>query len=815
MKTMWQDLRYGVRMLVKSPGFTFVAIIALALGIGANTAIFSVVNAVLLRTLPYEHAQRLVKVYGASPQVPESRAPLSYPDFLDYKTQAKTFEYFAAYQQIGTSLFIGDEPERVLGTEATADLFPLLGVEPEVGRVFTAEDDRPGAPSVIVISHGLWQRLFNSDPNIVGREVRRGSRTVTVIGVMSPDFKFPVEAEKVDFWTPLVAETALSDATTLTNRDSRFLPVVGKLKPGATLEAAAAEMDTLARGIEQRFPATHTGNRVRLLSLHTDVVGDIRPALLVLLGAVAFVLLIACANVANLLLARAGARGKEIAVRTALGASRWRIMRQLLTESLLLSLMGGALGLLLAWWGVDLLVAEMPADLPRASEISLDGRVLVFTLAVSLLTGIFFGLAPALQASKPDLNETLKEGGRGSTEGGRNRVRGLLVVSEVALSLVLLVGAGLLIKSFFQLLNANPGYDTARVLSVTLPLSKSKYPEPGQQIAFLQQVAERVKALPGVESVGATNQLPLGNRETRNTFNVEGRPPAAPGQRLAARNQVVTAGYFRAMNIPLRRGRAFAEQDAQNSTPVIIINEALAQRYFGAEDPLGQRILIEDENNNPLPPREIVGIVGNVRHNSLEEEEYSEYYVPFAQAPEPQLVVVARTAGDVDPAGIAPAVRAAIRELDRQQLIWEVRTMRERVARSIAPRRFTMLLLGCFAFVALLLAAIGIFGVMSYTVTQRTHEIGIRLALGAQTGDMLKMIVGQGMALALVGIGLGLIGAFVVTRLLASLLFGVSTTDPLVYAGVATLLTVIALLACYIPARRAMRVDPMVALRYE
>ena len=815
MKTLWQDVRFGARMLLKNPGFTFIAVLALALGIGANTAIFSVVNAVLLRTLPYEHAERLVKVYGATSQEPESRAPFSYPDFLDYKTQAANFEYFAAYQQIGTSLFVGDGPERVSGTEATTDLFPLLGVEPEIGRVFKAEEDRADAPSVIVISHGLWQRLFNSDPNIVGREVRRGSRTVTVIGVMPPAFKFPVEAEKVDFWVPLVAETARTDASTLTSRDSRFLPVVAKLKRGATLAAASAEMDTLARGIEQRFPATHTNNRVRLLPLLDDVVGDIRPALLVLLGAVGLVLLIACANVANLLLARAAARGKEIAVRTALGASRTRIVRQLLTESLLLSLTGGALGLLLAWWGVDLLVAAAPADAPRITEISLDARVLVFTFAASLLTGIVFGLAPALQASKLDLNEMLKEGGRGSTEGGRGRIRSLLVVSEIALSLMLLVGAGLLIKSFFHLLNSNPGFDTAHVLSVTLPLSRSKYPEPGQQTAFLQQVIERVKALPGVESVGATNQLPLGNKELRNTFNIEGRPPAAPGQRLSARNQIVTTDYFRAMNIPLRRGRAFAERDARNSAPVIIINDALAARYFGTEDPLGRRILIEDENNNPLPPREIVGVVGNVRHNTLDEEEFSEYYVPFLQTPDSQLVLVARTTDAVKPASLAPAVRATIKELDRQQLIWEVQTMGERVARSVAPRRFTMLLLGCFAFVALLLAAVGIFGVMNYTVTQRTHEIGIRLALGAQRGDVMKMIVGQGMLLALLGVGLGLAGAFAATRVLASLLYEVSATDPLIFSAVALVFTAVSLLASYVPARRAMKVDPMVALRYE
>ncbi|MFN2455438.1 MAG: ABC transporter permease [Pyrinomonadaceae bacterium] len=815
MQTLWQDIRYGARMLLKHKGFTLIAVFALALGIGANTAIFSVVNAVLLKALPYTDAERLVTVYGAGPQTTDGRAPLSYPDFVDYKTQSKTLQPFAAYQQIGTTLTLNAEPERVLGTEVSADLFPLLGIQPLLGRAFTAADDSNGAPPVIVISHNFWQQHFNADPNIVGREIKRGTRSVTVIGVMPQGFKFPAQAEKVDVYLPLVAELARTSPGLLTARDERFMPVVARLAAGATLEAAQTEMDGLARRIEQQFPATHTGDRIRLVSLHEDIVSDIRPALLVLLGAVGFVLLIACANVANLLLARAASRGKEMAIRTALGASRARVVRQLLTESLLLAMAGGALGLLLAWWGIDLLAASIPADVPRASDVNLDARVLLFTFAASLVTGIVFGLAPALASSKSDVSESLKEGGRGSTVGGSNRARSLLVVSEVALSLMLLVGAGLLVRSFFQLLNTNPGYDTARVLSVTLPLSRAKYSEPEQKSAYLAQVIERIKALPGIEAVGATNQLPLGSTEFRNTFKIEGRPPAPPDQRLAARNHIATADYFRAMGIPLKRGRAFTDADQKSSSPVIVINDTLARRYFPNEEPVGKRIVIEDESNNPLPPREIVGVIGNVRHTGLDEKEFPEYYVPFLQNPDSQIVLAVQAAEAIEPASLAPAVRSAIKELDKDQLIWETRTMRERVAQSVAPRRFTMLLLGVFALVALLLASVGIFGVMNYTVAQRTHEIGIRIALGAQTRDVLRLVFKQGLTLILSGVLIGLLAAALLTRVIASLLFEVSAIDPATFVFVPLLLVGVALLACYIPARRATKVDPMIALRYE
>ncbi len=820
MASLWQDLRYGVRILVKSPGFTVSVIIALALGIGVNTAIFSVVNAVLLRALPYENAGRLLVIYGGGARDAVIDAPLSYPDFVDYKNGAQTLEHVAAYSKSGTFISAGSgEPERVWGAEVSAELFPLLGVNPLLGRFFTIEEDQPGGPSVVVLSHGLWQNRFGSDPDLVGREIKMGlsGRSFTVVGVTPPGFEFPLSAEGSDYYyRPFTAMTARTDPSVLSNRSTRFMPVVASLKPGVALEQAAAELDTITSRLAAQYPDVNAGRRVRLVSMHEDLVGNIRPALLVLLGAVGFVLLIACANVANLSLVRASARGKEIAVRTALGASRWRLMRQLLTESLLLALVSGALGLLLATWGVDLLKALAPGNIPRFSEVGLDHRVLIFTLGISALTGVVFGLAPAWQASQFDLSISLQEGGRGSTEGARrNRTRSLLIVTEVALSLLLLVGAGLLLKSFVRLLNADPGYTAARVLTMLIPLPYStNYSSPEQQHAFFREAIERTRSLPGVEAAAAVNVLPLGNRETRTTFNIDGRPPAAPETQIAARNPIITSDYFRVMSISVQRGRAFTDRDAADAPPVAVINEVFARRYFPNEEPLGQRLITDDENNNPLPPREIVGVVGNVRLGSLDEEEIPEFYVPFFQSSDGQMNLVVRSSTS-DPAVLASAVRGVIKELDKGLAVWETRTMDERVAQSVAPRRFNALLLGCFAFVALIIAAIGIYGVMAYSVTQRTHEIGIRMALGAQSGDILRLVVGRGMSLALIGVVCGLAAAVAMTRVMKSLLYEVSATDPLIFAGVAALLTLVALAACYVPARCAAKVDPMVALRYE
>ncbi|MBA2732355.1 MAG: ABC transporter permease [Acidobacteria bacterium] len=821
MKTLWQDMRYGVRMLLKNPAFTFIAVLALALGIGANTAIFSVVNAVLLRSLPFENGDRLVVIYAENSSdgnnsVPD-KAPFSFPDFKDYKDQAQGLQYVSSYSTNGTVVTSGgEEPERIFGADVSADLFPMLGVKPLLGRVFTPEEDQAGQPSVIVLGYGLWQRRFGGDKEIIGREIKLGARSMTVIGVMPPDFKFPVQAEKSDYYMPFTAEMARYNADAMGNRDNRSMPIVASLKPGATLQQAQVEIETIANRLTQQYPATNTNWHARLISMHEDVTGDIRPALLVLLGAVGFVLLITCANVANLLLARAASRHKETAIRTALGASRGRIMRQLLTESLLLSFAGGALGLLLAVWGIDLLVAASPASVPRLGEIALDNRVLGFTLAVSALTGIIFGLAPAFNSSKTNLNESLKEGSRGSTEGARrSRVRSLLVVSEIALSLVLLVGAGLLIKSFVRLLDTSPGYEAGSVLSVTLPVSRSKYPTPEQQTTYVQELMTRTRALPGVEAVAITNLLPLGLRDRLNTFNIEGRPPAAPGARTAARNSVVTPDYFRTMSIPVQRGRSFTERDRDDTPPVIIVNEALAKRYFPGEEAVGKRIILDDDvTNEPLPSREIVGVVGNVRHNGLDEEVQPEYYNPFFQMPDRQMDLVVRSA-NANPAALASTVRATIKGVDKDQLIWEVKTMDERISQSVAPRRFQMTLLGVFAALALVLASIGIYGVMSYAVTQRTHEIGLRMALGAQTKDVLRLVVGRGMMLAGLGIAAGLAASFALTRVMASLLYGVSATDPVTFTGIALLLAVVAFLASYIPARRATKVDPMIALRYE
>jgi putative ABC transport system permease protein len=822
MRTLWQDLRFGLRTLLKSPGFAFVAVVALALGIGVNTAIFSVVNTVLLRALPYENSARLVNIYTGGTQSGEPTGPLSYPDLLDYRAQAGSLEYVAGYQGVGTVLSTGagDEPERVRGTEAMADLFPALGVRAARGRVFTRDEDREGGPVVIVISDGLWRRRFGADPSVVGREVRLGlsGRPATVLGVMPPGFKFPPdEADTIDYYIPFVTENARANADSMKARDSIFISTVAKLRDGVSVEQAAAEVSTVTARLSAQYPETNTGRRTRVVSLHEDLVGQTRPALLILLGAVGLVLLIACANVANLLLSRAAARGREIAVRTALGATRARVVRQLLTESMLLSFAGGGAGLVLAVWGVDAIVKLSPANVPRLAETSVDARVFIFALGVSVLTGVVFGLAPALAASKTDLAGSLKEGGRSGSAGvARGRMRSALVVTEIALALVLLVGAGLLLRSFRNLLTTDPGYSPERVLAVTVAINSKRFTDGPARAAYFRDAVGRIEGLPGVEAAGLTRLLPLGRSDIFNTFNIAGRPPFAPGERTGARSHTVSPGYFRTLSIPVRRGRAFADTDTKDSPPVILVNEAFARKYFTGEEPLGQHVILDDSENKPLPPREVVGVVANLHFGKLNDEEVPEYYVPFEQSPASSCEVVVRAKGE-DAAALVPSVRAALKEGGgaADVLIWETRTMDELVGRSVAPQRFNAALLGLFATLAVLLAAVGIYGVMSYAVTQRTHEIGIRMALGAQTRDVLRMVVGQGMLLAAVGLGLGLLGALALTRLMTSLLYGVSATDPTAFAVAAALLAAIALVACLVPARRATRVDPMVALRYE
>ncbi|HEX8501471.1 MAG TPA: ABC transporter permease [Pyrinomonadaceae bacterium] len=820
MKTLLQDIRFGLRTLLKSPGFTLVAVVALALGVGANTAIFSAVNTVLLRALPYENSARLVALYtGADPAAPEPRGPLSYPDLLDYREQAKSLEYVAGYQGVGTVMSTGpgDEPERVRGFEVMADLFPALGARAARGRVFTREEDRKDGPAVVVISDGLWRRRFGAMPDAVGREVRLGlsGRAATVVGVMPPGFKFPPgESDAVDYYIPFVTENMRRGEAALNGRDSVWIDTVAKVREGFTVEQAAAEVATVAARLEAQYPDSNTKRRGRAVSLHEDLVGPVRPALLVLLGAVGLVLLIACANVANLLLARAASRSREIAVRTALGASRWRVVRQLLTESMLLSAAGGAAGLLLAVWGVEAIVRLSPATLPMLAETSIDTRVFLFALGVTALTGVVFGLAPALQASKADLSVSLKEGGRGGSAGAaRARLRAALVVSEVALSLLLLVGAGLLVKSFRRLVTTDPGYSPARVLAVTVALNTQRFADGDARAAYFREAVARISQLPGVESAGLTRLLPLGRSDIWIDFEIAGRPPFAPGASHSGRSYIASPGYFRTLGIPLKSGRGFAETDAKNSPPVILINEALARKHFPGQEPLGRRLALSPDDGKTVE-REIVGVVGNVRFEAFNADEVPEFYVPFEQAPSAVSEVVVRAKGE-DAAALSASVRGALKGVDPNLLIWETRTMDELVGRWTAPQRFNVALLGLFAALALLLAAVGIYGVMSYTVTQRTHEIGIRMALGARGRDVLTMVVRQGMLLTLAGLGLGLVGSLALTRLMSGLLYGVSPTDPLVFAAVSLLLAAVALVSCLVPARRATKVDPMVALRYE
>jgi len=810
MDLLWKNLVYSVRMLLKRPSLTIVAIIAIGLGIGANTAIFSVVNTVLLQPLPYEHPEQLVRIASEQRnQALDGRGAFSIPDFLDVQKSSTTLEYVAVFQGAGTMVTEGGDPERVLGVAVTADYFPLLRVKPVLGRVFTRDEDKPGAADVVLISYGLWQRRFGGDPNIIGREVNLGGKT-TVIGIMPPGFQYPITDEPQDFWEPMFPAQWLTKEAR-EERANRFMSVIGRLKPGVTIAQAKADLDLLSKQIEQQSPQSNTNVIFNAVSLHEDITRDYRSALLIMLGAVGLVLLIACANVANLLLARAAARQKEVAIRMALGASRGRIASQLLTESVLLSLVGAAVGLLLASWGMDLLVAYGPADVPRLRAVSLDRYVLLFTFGVATLTGILFGLAPALHASKPDPGNTLKESGRGFSLAGRNWMRSALIVSEVALSLMLLVGAGLLIHSFWRLLKTDAGFDPKGVLALDVPLSRTTYKTPELQSAAFQQLIGRMKTLPGVRDVSVTSNVPLTDFDVELSFQIEGRAPYKPGQEATSDYTVTGADYFRTMSIPLMQGRLFTDQDGTNSPQVIVVSDAFVKRYFPNENPIGRRIIFDGKDEKP---REIIGVVGDVRRNGLDVDVEPEMYVSHIQNPERRLNLMIRTEAR-DASQIAQAARAEVKAFDPNQIIWRTRTLDELLGTSVAPRRFNMLLLGIFAGVALALAAVGLYGVMSYSVSWRTHEIGIRMALGAKRADVLRLVVRQGMTMTLIGLAIGLAGAFLLSRVMVGLLYGVSHNDPLTFAGVSIVLLGVALLACLIPARRATRVDPIVALRTE
>jgi len=810
METLWKNLTYSVRMLLKRPSLTIVAIIAMGLGIGANTAIFSVVNTVLLRPLPFQQPEQLVTLATEQrDQALDGRGTFSVPDLLDLQSRASTLEAVASVQRSGTMVTEGGEPERLIGAVVTADYFQVFKVNPILGRVFTRDEDKPGGPSVIVISYSLWQRRYGGDRNIIGREVDLGGKT-TVIGVLPAGFEFPISDEKQDYWEPMMSAAFLTPQTRET-RDDRFLGVVGRMKSGVAIEQAKAELDVLSKQIEQQYPKTNTNIVFTVGSMHEDITRDYRPALLVMFGAVGLVLLIACANVANLLLARIAARQKEVAIRTALGASRGRIVMQFLIESMLLSLAGGAVGLLLATWGVTMLVAYGPSDVPRLQEVGLDRYVLGFTFGATVLTGLLFGLAPALQAAKPNPNNTLKESGRGPSQTGRSRMRSALIVSEVALSLMLLVGAALLINSFVRLLKTNAGFNPSGVLALDIPLSRTRYPKGEQQAATFQQLLQQMKTVPGVRDVALTSNVPLTDFDVQLSFNIEGRPPYKPGEELVAEYTVVSSDYFRAMNIPLQRGRELSENDTKGMPEVLVVTDAFVKRFFPGEDPIGRRLVFDGPDKTP---REIVGVVGDVKRKGLDADVQPEVYVSYLQRPDRRLNVLLKT--DLRDAGqlIQPA-RAAVKAFDSNQIIWRTHTLDQLLSTSVAPRRFNMLLLGIFAAVALVLAAVGLYGVMSYSVSWRTHEIGIRMALGAKRANVLRLVVRQGMTMALIGLAIGLVGAFSLSRVLKSLLYGVSSTDPLTFAIVSVVLLAVALLACLLPARRATRVDPLVALRTE
>ena len=806
---MINDLKYAVRVLTKTPAFTAIAVITLALGIGANSAIFSVVDTVLLRPLPFKKPNELVMIYNTSPREPEARQTVSFPNFYDLRDQSQSFVAMAAYTGAAAVLSGSGEAQEINGVAVAGDIFAALGTAPMLGRGFTPEETKVSGPRVVVLSHGLWQRAFASDRNIIGREINMSGRTHTVIGVMPPGWKFPVDVEQSEYVSalePLVASN-------VTQRGSSFLRIVGRMKPGVTMKQAEAELRTVAERLERQYPDTNTGRLVALVPLLEDVVGDVRPALWILLGAVALVLLIACANVANLLLARAAARSREIGIRTALGASRSAIVRQLLAESFVLALLGGVGGLVLAWWGVDLLRTFGPRDVPRLGEIQINLIVCAFTFLLSVVSTLVFGLVPALQISRPNVSNALQQGAKGSTGGAHSqRVRAALVVSQVALSLLLLAGAGLLIKSFLNLRATNLGFEPTRLSVLDQVVPRTKYSEPDAQRRFYDQLLPKLAALPGVESVSGATPFPLSGNDNARSFRMAREPERGPGTHPDASYVTVFPRYFSTMKVPLRSGRDFDQRDGETGQLVAIVNEAFVRRHLPSVNPIGEQILLDSEEG--AEALEIVGVVGDAKQTAIGIETTPEMYRPFHQVPNRRAWLAFRTA-NANPTGLETAVRRLVHEIDSEIYVGKIEPMHVYIGQQLAQPRFNMMLLGVFAVVALTLAAIGIYGVIAYSVAQRTREIGIRMALGAQKTDMLGMILRQSLTLVVIGLVIGLIASLAGTRLLNSLLYGVGAADTATYALVVTVLGGAAFFASYIPARRAMRVDPMVALRYE
>jgi putative ABC transport system permease protein len=811
MENLIKDIRYGLRTLLGRPAFTLISVVTLALGIGASTSIFSVVHAVLLRSLPYGNADRLVMVWENNRRRdPKQQNVINLGNFFDWKEQNHVFEDMAAFIDRNSKLTSDGEPEEIPTQIATPNFFSVLGVNPIMGRTFAPDDGQPNQPDVVVLSYGLWQRRFGGQ-NVIGRHLTINNRDVTVVGVLPGDFNLHIAAKSMtnkpaELWRPWQISNQLRE------RQGRFANAVGRLKPGITLEQAQAEMNTIGARLSQQYPDFNTNWGILLVPLRAQFSGEIRKALLILLGAVGFVLLIACTNVANLLLARGVSRQKEIGVRVALGAGRARIVRQLLTESLILAAAGGALGLMLAWQGTGLLVAISPPELLGPSSVKMNAPVLFFTLGVSLLTGIIFGLLPAFEATRVGLHDSLKEGGKNVGGGARShKLRGAFVVTEIALALVLLVGAGLLIKSFSHLQAVDPGFDARNVLAMTVSVAPWKYDTDRKTIDFFKQAVNQMKTLPDVEAVGAISFLPFNGPYSGTGVEIEGRPKLPPGQGLTTGVCVTDANYFTAMKIPLRQGRFFTDEEATVDRHVVIVNEAFAHKHLTGENPIGKRVTIDMKDENV--PSEIIGVVADSKHMTLDREPEPMAYWPHPELVYPFMTFVIRTQGPAE--NVAGAARNAIHTIDPQQPIGDVTPMQRLLGKSMARSRFNTVLLAVFALVALALATVGTYGVMSYAVTQRTHEFGIRMALGAGAADILKLVLRRGIGLAAIGVAVGLAAAFALTRLLTSLLFEVKATDAFTFSAVPLSLIAIALLASYLPARRATKVDPLVALRCE